>query len=113
MALLGFDGQTLTSLFPNALDTENTIGAGETLTLPRPNWTITAGGPPGSDTLLVLVAEARATSARCAGAGPARSCSRSPTRRGGPGCGGCSARTCARGQRVRTALVPTPSARPC
>ena len=57
VALLGSDGQTLTLLFPNALDTANTIGAGETLTLPRPNWTVTAGGPPGIDTLLVLVAE--------------------------------------------------------
>ena len=57
VALLGSDGQTLTLLFPNALDAANTMGAGDTLTLPRPNWTLTAGGPPGTDTLLVLVAD--------------------------------------------------------
>lgn len=57
VALLGSDGETLTLLFPNALDAANTIGAGETLTLPRANWRISAGGPPGTDTLLVLVAD--------------------------------------------------------
>lgn len=57
VALLGSDGRTLTLLFPNALDSANTIAAGQTLTLPRPNWTLTAGGPPGTDTLLVLVAD--------------------------------------------------------
>lgn len=57
VALLGSDGQTLTLLFPNALDSANAIAAGQTLTLPRPNWTLTAGGPPGTDTLLVLVAD--------------------------------------------------------
>ena len=31
--------------------------AGQTLTLPRPNWTLAAGGPAGTDTLLVLVAD--------------------------------------------------------
>ena len=56
-ALLGSDGRTLTLLFPNALDVANTIAAGQTLTLPRPHWTLTAGGPPGTDTLLVLVAD--------------------------------------------------------
>ncbi len=53
VALLGSDGQTLTLLFPNALDSANSIAAGETLTLPRPNWTLTAG----TDTLLVLVTD--------------------------------------------------------
>ena len=57
VALLGSDGQTLTLLFPNALDTANTIAAAETLILPRPNWTLTAGGPPGTNTLLVLVTD--------------------------------------------------------
>ena len=57
VALLGSDGQTLTLLFPNGLDAANTMGAGDTLMLPRPNWTLTAGGPPGTDTLLVLVAD--------------------------------------------------------
>ena len=58
VAMLGSDGQSLYLLFPNRLDTANTIEAGQTLTLPRANWRITAGGPPGTDKLLVLVADA-------------------------------------------------------
>ncbi len=58
VAMLGSDGQSLHLLFPNRLDTANTIQAGQTLTLPRANWRITAGGPPGTDKLLVLVADA-------------------------------------------------------
>lgn len=57
VALLGSDGQSLYLLFPNALDAANTVQAGQTLTLPRANWRITAGGPPGIDKLLVLVAD--------------------------------------------------------
>lgn len=57
VAMLGSDGQTLYLLFPNRLDAVNTIEAGQTLTLPRANWRITAGGPPGTDKLLVLVAD--------------------------------------------------------
>jgi Caspase domain/Domain of unknown function (DUF4384) len=57
VAMLGSDGSTLYLLFPNALDTANRIGAGETLSLPRAGWSITAGGPPGTDKLLVLVAD--------------------------------------------------------
>ena len=57
VAMLGSDGQTLYLLFPNRLDTANTIKAGETLALPRANWNIAAGGPPGTDKLLVIVAD--------------------------------------------------------
>ena len=57
VAMLGSDGQTLYLLFPNRLDTANSIQAGETLNLPRTNWNITAGGPPGTDKLLVIVAD--------------------------------------------------------
>jgi len=57
VAMLGSDGQTLYLLFPNQLDAANTIKAGETLVLPRANWNITAGGPPGTDKLLVIVAD--------------------------------------------------------
>ncbi len=56
-ALLGSDGQTLYLLFPNRLDADNSIRAGETLNLPRANWNITAGGPPGIDKLLVIIAD--------------------------------------------------------
>ena len=57
VAMLGSDGQTLYLLFPNRLDAGNTIEAGETLTLPRASWQISAGGPPGTDKLLVLVTD--------------------------------------------------------
>jgi hypothetical protein len=57
VAMLGSDGQTLYLLFPNALDAGNAIRAGEALTLPRAHWTVGAGGPPGTDRLLVLVAD--------------------------------------------------------
>ena len=57
VAMLGSDGQTLTLLFPNALDTGNTVRAGEALSLPRGRWQLTAAGPPGTNKLLVLVAD--------------------------------------------------------
>jgi len=57
LALAGSDGQSLYLLFPNDLDGDNRIKAGETLRLPRQRWRITAGGPPGRDTLLVMVTD--------------------------------------------------------
>ena len=57
VAMLGSDGKTLSLLFPNDLDTANGIRAGETLSLPRARWAVDAGGPPGIDRLLVLVAD--------------------------------------------------------
>ena len=57
VAMLGSDGETLYLLFPNALDGANRIEAGETLTLPRSRWSVTAGGPPGADRLLVMVSD--------------------------------------------------------
>lgn len=44
-------------LYPNALDNRNQINAGETLSLPRPEWRIKAMGPEGRDHLLVLVTQ--------------------------------------------------------
>lgn len=44
-------------LFPNQLDANNSIGANEELSLPRPEWSVTALGPKGTDDLLVLVTE--------------------------------------------------------
>lgn len=57
VALAGSDGQSLYLLFPNALDGDNRIKAGQTLRLPRPRWQIVAGGPPGRNTLLVMVTD--------------------------------------------------------
>ncbi|WOD20096.1 serine/threonine-protein kinase [Paraburkholderia kirstenboschensis] len=42
-------------LFPNGLDRNNTITAGQTLSLPRASWPMLAGEPPGPNRFLVLV----------------------------------------------------------
>jgi serine/threonine protein kinase len=42
-------------LFPNRIDPNNRIEAGTELTLPRPSWNITAGGPPGVNQIVVMV----------------------------------------------------------
>ncbi|HEX7932655.1 MAG TPA: serine/threonine-protein kinase [Paraburkholderia sp.] len=42
-------------LFPNGLDSNNTIAAGQTLSLPRASWPMLAGEPPGPNRFLVLV----------------------------------------------------------
>lgn len=70
--MAGSDGRSLTLLFPNALDRDNRIAAGQTLLLPRPAWRLTAGGPAGRDRLLVLVTDAAPDLAGLAGsaAGP-------------------------------------------
>jgi hypothetical protein len=55
--MVGSDGKTFDMLFPNGLDNNNTIQAGQTLRLPRPNWMVTAGGPVGKNHLIAIVAE--------------------------------------------------------
>jgi serine/threonine protein kinase len=45
-------------LFPNGLDKNNTIAAGQTLSLPRANWPMLAGAPAGPNRFLVLVSPA-------------------------------------------------------
>jgi serine/threonine protein kinase len=42
-------------LFPNGLDRNNAIAAGQTLSLPRPNWPMMAGAPAGPNRFLVMV----------------------------------------------------------
>ena len=58
LLMVGSDGKTFDMLFPNKLDGNNSIRAGETLNLPRPNWGLTAGGPAGKNLLLAIVADA-------------------------------------------------------
>lgn len=58
VALAGSDNKALYLLFPNDLDANNRIEAGQTLQLPRPNWRARAAGPAGKDSLLVMVADA-------------------------------------------------------
>ena len=58
VALAGSDNKALYLLFPNDLDQNNRIEAGQTVQLPRPNWRARAAGPVGKDNLLVLVTDA-------------------------------------------------------
>jgi Caspase domain/Domain of unknown function (DUF4384) len=57
VALAGSDNKSLYLLFPNGLDQNNRIEAGQTVSLPRPNWRVKAGGPAGSNHLLVMVTD--------------------------------------------------------
>jgi hypothetical protein len=57
VAMAGSDNRTLQLLFPNDLDADNRIQAGQTVTLPRANWRLRAGGPGGVNHLLVMVAD--------------------------------------------------------
>ncbi len=58
LLMIGSDGKTFDMLFPNQIDSANRIEGGQTLRLPRPSWQIKAGGPPGKNYLLAIVAEA-------------------------------------------------------
>ena len=57
VALAGSDNKSVYLLFPNDLDQDNKIEAGQPLLLPRPTWRVKAGGPVGIDNLLVMVAD--------------------------------------------------------
>ena len=57
VAMAGSDNQSLQLLFPNDLDRDNRIAAGQPMALPHPTWRAKAGGPEGTDTLLVIVAD--------------------------------------------------------
>lgn len=58
LLMVGSDGKTFDMLFPNQLDGNNVVQAGQTLRLPRPNWMVKAGGPAGKNHLLAIVADA-------------------------------------------------------
>ena len=58
LVLLGSDKHSFYVLFPNDKDRNNTINAGETLRLPRPDWKIMAQGPAGADHMLAIVTAA-------------------------------------------------------
>ncbi|MFH1605479.1 MAG: DUF4384 domain-containing protein, partial [Pseudomonadota bacterium] len=59
LLMVGSDGKTFDMLFPNSLDKEHYIKAGETLALPRTSWELLAQGPAGKNNLLVIVADAQ------------------------------------------------------
>jgi hypothetical protein len=48
---------SLLLLFPNSVDRNNRIGPDTPMTLPRETWPLVAGGPPGIDRFLVIVAD--------------------------------------------------------
>ncbi|MDP2008068.1 MAG: caspase family protein [Rubrivivax sp.] len=59
VALAGSDGQSLYLLYPNTLATDNRVHAGQRVSLPGAGgWEIVAQGPPGPETLLVMVTDA-------------------------------------------------------
>jgi Caspase domain/Domain of unknown function (DUF4384) len=57
VALAGSDNKSLYVLFPNDLDKNNRIVAGQTMLLPRPNWKLRSQGPEGTNQLLVFVSD--------------------------------------------------------
>lgn len=71
VALAGSDNKSVYMLFPNDLDQNNKIEAGQALQLPRDNWRVRAGGPAGTNNLLIMVADGpRDMAALTAKAGP-------------------------------------------
>jgi hypothetical protein len=58
LALAAADGHSLYLLYPNDLATDNRVRAGERLSLPGKEWEIVGDGPPGTETLLVMVTDA-------------------------------------------------------
>lgn len=57
VALAGSDQKSLYLLYPNSLDGNNRIEANQTIELPKAGWRITAAGPKGTDTVLVMVTD--------------------------------------------------------
>jgi hypothetical protein len=57
IALAGSDQKSLYLLYPNKLDGNNAIKAGQTINLPPKSWAIDAAGPVGTDTLFVMLTD--------------------------------------------------------
>jgi hypothetical protein len=55
--MLGSDGKSFYLLYPNKLDQDNRIKANTRYKFPRPGWSITAGGPAGTDQILFVVSQ--------------------------------------------------------
>jgi hypothetical protein len=53
----GTQPDSLYLLFPNSLDSSNSIKANQSLKLPRQDWSVTALGPKGTDYLMVMVTD--------------------------------------------------------
>jgi hypothetical protein len=57
MILLGSDAKSFYVLYPNGLDKNNSIKAGQTVRIPKPDWEVKAAGPAGTNNVLVLVSD--------------------------------------------------------
>jgi hypothetical protein len=57
LILLGSDAKSFYVLYPNGLDKDNAIKAGQTMRIPKPHWEVKAAGPVGTNHLLVMVAD--------------------------------------------------------
>jgi hypothetical protein len=55
--MLGSDGQSFYLIFPNKIDTDNSIKANTSYQFPRKGWSIKAGGPEGTNKLLLVVSQ--------------------------------------------------------
>lgn len=55
--MVGTEKQHINLLFPNSLDQKNQTQAHQPVNLPRAGWTMTAGGPPGTNEFVALVSE--------------------------------------------------------
>lgn len=56
LLMVGTDGHFY-RLFPNEIDGENGVQAGEEMVLPRNGWRMVAGGPPGTNHFIVIVSD--------------------------------------------------------
>jgi Caspase domain/Domain of unknown function (DUF4384) len=57
VAQVGSDSKSVYLLFPNDLDQDNKIEAGQSMQLPRAHWRVKAAGPAGVDNLLAMVTD--------------------------------------------------------
>ncbi|MET0858451.1 MAG: serine/threonine-protein kinase [Telluria sp.] len=57
LQMVGTDRNHFHLLFPNAADKNNRIAKGQTLTLPRKEWSMVAGGPAGTNRFVVIVSD--------------------------------------------------------
>ena len=55
--MVGTDRSHFFLLFPNSLDRSNRIEPGRDLQLPKPQWQITAAGPPGTNHFVAIVSD--------------------------------------------------------
>jgi serine/threonine protein kinase len=55
--MVGTDRSHFNLLFPNAIDPNNQVSSGKEVSLPRPGWAMTAGGPAGTNHFVALVSE--------------------------------------------------------